>query len=35
MNDIVGGELYKGTAIEAQGFAANIAFQKAKKKVFT
>ena len=29
MNDIVGGELYKGTA---KGFAANIAFQKAKKE---
>ena len=30
MNDIVGGELYRGTAKGAEGYAANIAFQKAK-----
>ena len=32
VNDIVGGELYQGTAKGAEGYAANIAFQKAKEE---
>ena len=31
-NDIVGGELYQGTSKGAEGYAANIAFQKAKEE---
>ena len=31
-NDIVGGELYQGTSKGAEGYAASIAFQKAKEE---
>ena len=31
-DDIIGGELYQGTAKGAEGYAANITFQKAKEE---